>query len=206
MMVSKATLKIMTRSSLVLRTAHIRARTALSQRCWTVLTQTAASKARTANPAVLPGTLANVSPAQTFSRNSRHYMLMLMRMYYADIKCDEKCLLCGASSTTVRTWLNHFAKCNNKLGNPRLSDALTRKKDIVKNRKLELASTCRNKTKASDKIDDGNGSGKRKAEAAGLPPQREQFGIGRVAFESDTKHRSVAIGMMVPQFGFIVLK
>ncbi|KAG9382766.1 hypothetical protein PtrSN002B_007983 [Pyrenophora tritici-repentis] len=116
----------------------------------------------------------------------------LARHFGEHIECDEKCLLCGASSTTVRTWLTHFAKCNNKTGNPRLSDALTRKKEIVKNRKLELDNACQNKMKASDKID-GNGGGKRKAEAAGLPPQRQQFSIGSIDLKSNTKHRSVAM-------------
>jgi hypothetical protein len=134
---------------------------------------------------------------------------MLTKMYYVDIECHEKCLLCGASSTTVRTWMNHNDKCEKKDGNPRLSDAKVRRKEIIKTRKLDFYSACRDEMEAGDRIDDGKGSGKRKADDAGLPPQRQQFGVRSIDSKSNTKHRSVAIGMLlyiVPQFGFIVLK
>lgn len=123
-----------------------------------------------------------------------------MKLYYVDIECNEKCLLCGAPSTSVRTWLNHYEKCNKKPGNTKLSDVISRKRDIVRIRKVELDKACHSKIKAGNRVDEGNGSGKRKAENTGSLPQRRRFGIGSVG--SNTNYRAVAMGTNIPIIWF----
>jgi hypothetical protein len=119
-----------------------------------------------------------------------------MKFYYVDIECNEKCLLCGAPSTTVRTWLNHYEKCNKKPGNTKLSDVISKKRDIVRIRKQELDKACHSKIKAGNRVDDGNGGGKRKAENTGSLPQKRRFGVGSIG--SNTNYRAVTMGMNIP--------
>jgi hypothetical protein len=119
-----------------------------------------------------------------------------MRSYYIDIECNEKCLLCGAPSTTVRTWLNHYEKCNKKPGNTKLSDVISRKRDIVRTRKQKL-----DEIKAGNRVDDGNGGGKRKAENTGSQPQRRRFGVS-VGLNSNANYRAVTMGMNIPIIWF----
>jgi hypothetical protein len=121
-----------------------------------------------------------------------------MNLYYVDIECNEKCLLCGAGSTTVRTWLNHYEKCDKKPGNPKLSDVMSRKRYMVRVRKQELDKACQSKIKAVSRVDDGNGGGKRKAGNTSSLPQRRRCGEGSIGLNSNTNQRAVTMGMNNP--------
>jgi hypothetical protein len=98
----------------------------------------------------------------------------------------------------MRTWLNHSEKCNKKLSNPKLSDVLSKKRDIVKARRQEFDKACQSKINASDRVDDGKSGGKRKAEGIGSQPQRRRLGVGNVELNPDTSYGAVTIGMNIP--------
>jgi hypothetical protein len=94
--------------------------------------------------------------------------------------------------------LNHSEKCNKKPGNPKLSNVLSKKRDIVKARRQEFDKACQSKIKASDRVDDGKGGGKRKAEGIGSQPQRRRLSVGNVELNPNTNYRPVTIGMNIP--------
>jgi hypothetical protein len=84
----------------------------------------------------------------------------------------------------------------------KLSDVISRKREIVRTRKQELDKACHSKIKAGNRVDDGNGGGKRKAENTESQPQKRRFDLSSVELNSNTNYSAVTIGMNIPIIWF----